>query len=155
MVRPIRVVCVREVAISGPELGAQILDVDRWRSFRGYGPIPGIRSARFRARTEAVVGSEIEVESQDGSRHVEQIVAWDPARAIAMRFIELSPPLVSLASHFIERWEFTPTPDGRTRVQRTMELHPTGPLGWLALTLVSPFMRRALARHLADIDPPP
>jgi hypothetical protein len=130
---------------------SQMLEVERWSSFRGWGPIPGIRSARFRRRTPEIVGSQIEVTNLDGSSHIEEIMTWEPGAAIVMRMSEFSPPLSVLATHTVERWGFEALA-GRTRVTRSFELHPKGWIGRLALPLVAWLLGRAAARHLRVLD---
>jgi hypothetical protein len=49
-----RVVFEREVPVSPERAFASVLDVARWPSWRGYGPIPAIREARFVERTPQV-----------------------------------------------------------------------------------------------------
>ncbi len=133
------------------EIARQILDLARWPEFRGYGVLPGIRAAEFEARTPEVVGTRIRVSNTDGSTHVEEVVEWEPDRRLHLRMGEFSPPLSRLATGFDETWEFGPA-DGGTRVVRSFELHPksatTRPLIWL----ISILMKRAIARHLRQMQ---
>jgi hypothetical protein len=137
--------------LTGEEICAQLLDLEGWPSFRGFGPIPGIRSARFRRRTPEVVGTEIEVTNLDGSAHVETIAVWEPGREVVMRMAEFTPPLAGLATHTVETWCFEP--DGSaTRVTRSFELHPRGWLARIALVPIAWLLGRAAARHLEELD---
>jgi len=36
------------------EIASGILDVEQWATFRGWGPLPGIKIAEFEVRTEEV-----------------------------------------------------------------------------------------------------
>jgi hypothetical protein len=146
-----RTVCEREVGLPAEVFFERILDVERWPSFRGFGPIPGIRSARFRRRTPELVGSEIEVVNLDGSAHVEEVVAWRPPHSLVMRMSGFSPPLAGLASHFVETWTLEPR-GGATRVTRSFELFASGWRGRLVLPLVAWLLGRAAARHLRETD---
>jgi hypothetical protein len=145
-----RTVCDLEVRIPAETFFVRILDVESWTTFRGWGPIPGIRSARFRARTPEVVGSLIEVVNLDGSSHVEEVIEWQPVRRIVMRMAEFSPPLAGLASHFVESWSLEPSAAG-TRVTRTFELHANSWRGRLVLPLVARLLGLASKRHLREM----
>ncbi len=129
----------------------QILDLTRWPDFRGYGVLPGIRAAEFEARTPEVVGTRIRVTNTDGSRHVEEVVEWEPDRRIRLRMGDFSPPLSSLATGFDETFEFGRAGE-QTRVVRRFVLHPkstaTRPLLWL----ISILLRKAIARHLRQMQ---
>ncbi|MEQ9497706.1 MAG: SRPBCC family protein [Deltaproteobacteria bacterium] len=145
---PVRFTCVQVMKIGPDEVRAGILDVEQWTDFRGYGPLPGIRRATFVERTPEVVGSRIAVENEDGSTHVEQIVAWGDE--IAMRMSSFSPPLSRLATHFDESWRFETIADG-TRVERTFVLHAKSAWTRPLLSLIALPLRRAVARHLASM----
>jgi len=67
---------------------------------------------------------------------------------------EFTAPLSRFATHFIERWAFEPSASG-THVVRSFELHPRTWWGGLLLRLIAPLMRRAVDRHLADMDAAP
>ncbi len=88
-----RTVCRQETGLSAEAFFAKILDVETWPSFRGWGPIPGIRAARYRTRTPEGVGSQIEVENLDGSSHVEEVIEWRPGRSVVLRMSCFSPPM--------------------------------------------------------------
>ena len=146
-----RTVCELEVRLPAEVFFEKILDVESWPSFRGWGPIPGIRSARFRRRTPEVVGSEIEVVNADGSSHVEEVVEWRPSRSVVIRMAGFSPPLSALATHLVETWSLEPSAGG-TRVTRSFELFASGWRGRLALPIVAWMLGRASARHLREMD---
>jgi len=143
------------MALSPESVGQEILNLSRWPSFRGYGPIPGIAEATFEKRTETVVGTRFLVKNLDGSSHVEEVTRWDLPRCIEMRMHELSPPLDKLATHFVELWRFEEPWEGRYPVLRSFELHAKGWFGKVILWLVSHLLRRAIARHLREMDSAP
>jgi hypothetical protein len=148
--RPITFSCSETLDLPPAAIARQILDLDRWPEFRGYGVLPGIRAAQFEVRTPEVVGTRIRVTDSDGSSHVEQIVEWEPDRRLRLHMGEFSPPLSRLATGFDETWQFEPTAEG-TRVIRSFKLHPqsgaTRPLLWL----ISLLLKRAIARHLRQM----
>lgn len=143
--------CTRVLRQPAEAIFAAMLDVASWSSFRGYGPIPGIRVARFLERTPELVGSRIAVENLDGSSHVERIAVWRPPHAIEMRMTELSPPLSRLATQIVETWRFEATPGG-TRATRAFELQPRGVAGRIVLPAIAFLLGRAAARHLRELD---
>src|SRR5262245_16031784 len=80
--KPIRFVCNETVEIAPQAVAAQILDVLKWTEFRGYGFVPGIKSAEFERQTPDIIGSRIQVTNTDGSTHIEEIVEWLPDSCI-------------------------------------------------------------------------
>ncbi len=151
--------CSATLRLTPAEIAAGILDLDNWPTFTGYGPLPGIRSAAFEAPLPAnhesepssVVGTRIRVANTDGSRHTEEILAWDPEREIRIRLGGFTKPLRWFASHFEETWHITPKADGTTAVERVFELHPLGWWGVPMLWFVRPLMKRAVLRHMESI----
>ena len=123
--KPITFSCEATLAVPPERIAEQILDLDLWPGFRGYGPLPGIRAAEFEARTPEVVGTRIRVTDTDGSSHVEEIVEWEPGRRIRLRMGEFSPPLSRLATGFDETFEFERSGE-QTRVVRRFVMHPKG-----------------------------
>lgn len=145
--KTIEIKVVGHIQKSSPEICMQILDTDRWPEFEGYSILPGIKSAHFEVQTSEVVGSRIKVQNTDGSSHVEEIIEWDVANKIALRFQEFDSPLRNLASQFIETWEFRKSSDG-TEATRTMTMYPKGVIGWLMLIPISRLMKRAFEKNL-------
>lgn len=148
--KPVVFSCTDTLPQPPEAIAGQILDVDRWKDFRGYGPLPGIRSAEFTLRTPQVVGSRIRVVNTDGSTHVEEIVEWNPATRLRLAMADFSPPLSRLATRFEEVWTFERLPEG-TRVVRSFTLHPRSAIARPVLWLISLLLRRAIARNLAEI----
>jgi Polyketide cyclase / dehydrase and lipid transport len=134
-------------------IAAQILDLANWPSFAGYGPLPGIKSAVYEIQTPDILGSRIRVTNRDGSSHVEEITAWQPARRLQLRFTDFSAPVSHLASCFLETWEFEPRAQ-ETQVTRSFELHPRSLLTWPPLWLISFLLKAAINRHLHDLRRP-
>ncbi|MBI5932374.1 MAG: SRPBCC family protein [Chloroflexi bacterium] len=150
--KPIEIKIVGTIHKTPQDICAQFLDLERWSDFKGYSILPGIESAAFENRTPAILGSRIKVQNTDGSSHVEEIIRWDTARGIAMKFQDFSPPLQSVASHFIETWEFHPSAEG-TMVTRSMSMVPKNALGWLILFPISKLMKKAFEKNMAETAP--
>lgn len=148
--KPVTFTCHDTVPLPPEEIAAQILDVSKWPTFQGYGPLPGIKSAEFETRTPNVIGSRIRVTNSDGSSHTEEILEWQPDRRVVMRLGEFSKPLSSMASHFIETWDFERVGNG-TRVARSFEMHARSMRTKLVLWVISFFLKGAIARHLRDM----
>lgn len=148
--RPITFMCHARLPLAPQAIAVQILDVAKWPDFRGYGPIPGIKSAEFETRTPNVVGSRIRVSNLDGSSHVEEIVEWQPDRRLQLQMGNFSKPLSRVATAFVETWEFERVGNA-TKVTRTFELNAKSALTKPVLWFLSFFLERAIARHLTEI----
>ena len=148
--KPITFSCTQQLPQSAVVIAEQLLCLEKWTEFQGYGPIPGIRQAEFEVRTGEIVGTRIRVTSTDGSTHVEESMGWEPGRRVQLRMKEFSPPVSRLARHFDETWLFEPDAGG-TRVQRVFELHPQSLPAKLLLRLVAVFLRRAITRQLRQM----
>lgn len=148
--RPIQFSCQDTLSLLPGEIAERILDLANWTDFRGYGPLPGIKAAEFEVRTPNIVGSRIHVTNTDGSRHVEEIVEWQPDHRLRLRMQEFSPPLSRLATGLEEAWEFERLDDS-TRVTRSFQLHPKSAVARPFLWLVSFLLKRAIARHLRQM----
>ena len=148
--KPITFTCRERMALGPADIAGQILDLAKWPEFTGYGPLPGIKSAEFEARTPEVVGTRIRVTNTDGSTHVEEIVEWQPDARLVLHMADFSPPLSRLATRFEEEWAFERVGDDN-QAARTFRLWPKSMLTRPAVWLVSLLLRRAVARHLRQI----
>jgi len=148
--KPITFTCHETLRLAPKEIAEQILDVAKWPDFRGYGPIPGIKSAEFETRTPNVVGSRIRVTNLDGSSHVEEIVEWQPDRRLQLQMGSFSKPLSRLAASFVETWEFERV-GHEIKVARSFELNAKSMVTKPVLWFISIFLKRATARHLTEI----
>ncbi len=137
--------------MSGEQIAAQILEIDNWPNFDGYGILPGIESAEFDPKTPENVGTRIRVTNRDGSSHVEEIVEWEPETRLRLRFGDFSPPVSRLATAFEETWEFESTTEGTTRIVRSFRMDPKSVFTRPVLVLISFFLKRAISRHLKQI----
>jgi hypothetical protein len=68
-------------------------------------------------------------------------------------FEDFSPPLSRLATEFEETWEFTRA-GNETHAIRSIRIHPKSHLARFVLWLISYFLRRAISRHLRDLQTP-
>lgn len=147
---PITFTCRESLTLAPQDIAGQILDLAKWPEFTGYGPLPGIRSAEFEARTPEVVGTRIKVTNTDGSTHVEEIVEWQPDARLVLNMADFSPPLSRLATRFEEEWGFERAGDA-TLAARTFRLYPKSMLTRPAVWLISLLLSRAVSRHLRQI----
>ena len=148
--KPVSFSCEATLPLAPEDIARQILDLDKWPEFQGYGPIPGIKTAVIDVETPGVVGTRIRVTNLDGSSHVEEIVEWQPDRSVRLEFKDFSPPLSRLATTFEEIWEFEPL-DGQTRAVRSFRLHAKSMLARCLLWMNSFLLKRAIARHLREM----
>lgn len=149
--RPIRFICREFVPLTPEEIAARILDVSNWQEFKGYGPLPGIRTAEFEVRTTDIAGSRIRVTSTDGSTYVEEIVEWQPGRHAEIHMKDFSPPLSRLAISFTEKWDFVRLDRG-TQITRSFEMHATSFMTRPVLWLIARLLKRAIVRHLHQMQ---
>ena len=149
--KPIEIEIHGHTQQSSQEICMALLDTARWPEFTGYSILPGIKSARFEVQTPNIVGSRIKVQNTDGSSHVEEIVEWDAANKVVLKFQEFEPPLKHLATHFLETWRFQKSASG-TDVSRSMAMYPKGLLGWLLLLPISSLMKKAFEKNLVRLS---
>jgi hypothetical protein len=148
--KPITFTCTEALSLPPEDIARQIFDLTKWPDFHGYGPIPGIKVARFEVQTPGIVGSRIRVTNLDGSSHLEEIIEWQPDHRIRLEMKEFSPPLSRLATGFEETWEFKRT-GNETYVTRSFHVYAKSVLARLPLRVISFFLKRAIARHLREM----
>ncbi len=148
--KPITFSCEETLALAPEDIARQILDVTKWPDFHGYGPLPGIKVAEFDVLTPGIVGSRIRVTNTDGSKHVEEIVEWQPTHQLRLHMKEFSAPLSRLATRIEETWEFEPI-GNETQVTRSFQLHAKSVLARPLLWMISFLLKRAIARNLREM----
>lgn len=148
--KPIQFECQEVIPWSPEEIISQMLDLQNWSNFQGYGPLPGIKTAEFEVRTPDLVDTRIRVVNRDGSSHVETITAWQPGKQLQMTMNEFTPPLSKMATHFLEIWNFQLLEQG-TRVTRRFELYPKTLLSSWSLWMISFLLKQAIKRHLQQL----
>lgn len=146
----VQFLCKAALPQSPQEIAKEILDLSNWVNFKGYGPLPGIASAKFEVQTPEIVGTRIRVHNTDGSQHIEEIVEWNPESTLALRMQEFSPPLSKLATHIDETWEFETLENG-THVKRRFQMHARNAVTIPILWLMSMFLERAVDKHLKQL----
>lgn len=117
-------------------------------SFTGYGPIPGIREAKYITPGPVGVGSRRAVAKLDGTTHLEEITDFVQDRRHATRISGLEGPIALLVRGLEDVWEFDPAGAG-TRITRTFVVDARTLAVPVAMLLV-PFLRRAMRRDLAN-----
>ena len=148
--KPITFTCVEILGQAPEDIAKHILDVTKWPDFKGFGPIPGIRVADFEVRTPDIVGSRIRVTNTDGSKHIEEIVEWQPDRRLQLHMKDFSAPLSLLATAIEETCEFEPV-GSETKVTSSFQMRAKSILAWPLLWLISFFLKGAIARHLRQM----
>jgi hypothetical protein len=148
--KPITFVSKETLGLGPEEIARQILDASRWLDFKGFGPIPGIRVAEFEVRTPDIVGSRIRVTNTDGSKHVEEIVEWQPDHRLRLHLKDFSAPLSHLATVIEETWEFERV-SNQTKVTRSFQIQAKCALAWPFLWVISVFLKKAVSRHLRQM----
>lgn len=148
--KPITFNCTKTLQLAPKDIAGQILDLSKWPAFRGYGPIPGIKSAEFDTRTAGIVGSRIRVTNLDGTTHIEEIVDWQPDNRLQLLMKDFSQPLSRLATSFVETWDLQRIND-KTMVQRSFEMNAKSIPAWPILWMISFVLKRAIDRHLLQI----
>jgi hypothetical protein len=115
-------------------------------TFRGYGPIPSIRTITPHA--PPAVGSTRELENSDGSRPLERITAFEPPSRHAYVLSGLRAPFSWLVRCGHAEWSFAPAAAG-TEVAWRYRFELTNPLAWpIAWPLLHGFFRTAMNRCL-------
>jgi hypothetical protein len=148
--KPISFSCEEPLPLTPEEMARQILDLTKWPNFHGYGLIPGIKVAEFVVQTPGIVGSRIRVTNLDGSKHVEEIVEWQPDQRLRLHMREFSPPLSRLATSIEETWVFERY-GNETKVTRSFQIHAKYALARPFLWLISILVKKAIARHLREM----
>jgi hypothetical protein len=148
--KPITFSCEQTLALAPEEIARQILDLKKWPDFHGYGPLPGIKVAEFEVRTSEIVGSRIRVTNTDGSKHVEEIVEWQPNHGLGLHMKDFSAPLSRLATGIEETWEFERI-GNETKVTRSFQIHAKSVLARPLLWMISFLLKKAIARHLREM----
>lgn len=124
-----------------------VADIGAMEAFVGYGPIPGIASARW-VKGDGAVGSVREVTNTDGSRHREQVVVLERHRRLEDRIHAITSPFRFLVREARDTFEFRAEGD-HTRLVRTFRFTLTSASWWPIAIVVLACFRRAVRRHHA------
>jgi hypothetical protein len=123
-----------------------MFDVSNWTSFKGKGPVPGIKEVDIIARDKSIIDTVFKVKNSDGSHHEERIIDYDPNNYLVMKLHKFSPPLNKFASHFREIWTYNRQND-YTHFERTFELYPKNFMGSILLRFIAYFFKKAVEGH--------
>ncbi|MCB9592989.1 MAG: SRPBCC family protein [Sandaracinaceae bacterium] len=129
-----------------------ITSVEGFRSFPGWGPIPGIREVTVEGGTLLDVGARTRVVNSDGSTHREVVRIVEPPYRYGIRIHDLDSAFRFIVSHVDELWELERDGD-HTRVLRTFTFALRS-RAWLpvALPLGHGAFRAAMRRHHRVVD---
>lgn len=123
-----------------------IIDLQKWKLFKGRGPLPGIAEASLPPTEVMRLGARVRVQNTDGSVHHEVVTRFEPGRCYAIR-MELAAPASWVIGGIDEQVDLEPTPGG-TRVFRRFLVQPrlilTAPIAWLVTRL---FLEPAVVAH--------
>jgi hypothetical protein len=122
------------------------LQIEKWNDFKGFGIIPGIKTANFIVKSESIKGSIIRVENTDGSSHKEEILAFEKDTYLKIKMYDFSKPLSYFASFFIEEWALKKMEDGY-KVERSMTLLSKGMISKFILKVISLSLKKAIHIH--------
>ncbi|MBX7157734.1 MAG: hypothetical protein K1X66_05045 [Verrucomicrobiae bacterium] len=148
--RILRFVCETPIKMGVETIFEKIQNLENWTSFKGYGPLPGIRKTEYAVKTNGITGSVVQVENTDGSRHTESFLEWIPEQKIVIKLSDFSSPLSKLSTHFIETWSFLSSGDSRL-MRREFELYPKHFMALPFLWIIAQLMKKAVNRHSAFI----
>ena len=143
-----------EFSMSPESFCDEIFDVSKWSDFKGYGPIPGIRSVERKNYSESRIGTRFEIINTDDSNHVETVTDYQHGKLITLYYDGFSKPLDGLASHFTETFQFEKH-GSTTHVKRTFQLFPKNFIGKIMLSITTIFLKRAVKKHfekLVELD---
>ena len=122
------------------------LQIEKWNDFKGFGIIPGIKTANFIIKTDSIKGTIICVKNSDGSSHKEEILAFEKDTYLKIKMYDFSKPLSYFASFFIEEWALKKIEDGY-KVERSMTLHSKGMISKFILKVISRSLKKAIHVH--------
>ncbi len=152
-VRPLVFTLTSRTTTTLQEIVAAMLIVENWRTFTGWGPLPGIRDVEIVRETVGVVDTTFRVTNTDGTQHTETIREWDGGTRLTIEMQEFPRRLSWMAKRFVERWTQikSSTDEAHHVLTRTIEIYPTS---WSTRILMVPvrfMMKRALIRHSAQV----
>lgn len=139
-----------QIQASPETVWSTLSDIENMTMFSGFGPIPGIASARWIEGDVCRTGAVREVRNRDGSTHREDVVLADPPHALEDRVYGFTSPFRFLVREARDRFELTPSAGGTT-LQRTFTLELTSPIASPLAALLLPALHRAVQRHLSTL----
>lgn len=132
------------------KLFGYITSEEGFASFRGWGPIPGIRAVDVDGSLDAV-GAALRVLNTDGSTHREEVREVTAPRRYAVRIHGLDSVFRHLVAYVDETWELEQRGEG-THVTRTFTFALRSVIALpVALPLGHAAFRLAMRRHHRDL----
>jgi hypothetical protein len=122
------------------------MQIEKWNDFKGFGIIPGIKTANFIVKSESIKGSIIRVENTDGSSHKEEILAFEIDKYLKIKLYDFTKPLSYFSTHFLEEWALKKMEDGY-KIERSMTLFSKGKISRFILKVISLILKRAIQKH--------
>ena len=122
------------------------MQIEKWNDFKGFGIIPGIKTANFIVKSESIKGSIIQVENSDGSSHKEEILEFEKDTYLKIKMYDFSKPLSYFATFFIEEWVLKKM-DDHYKLVRSMTLHSKGMISNFILKVISNNLKYAIQKH--------
>ncbi len=119
-------------------------------TFVGFGPIPGIREARYHNSTGAQLGARREITKTNGAVHEEEIIAFEPPARHVARIYVPSRALSWPIREAIDEFRFVEH-GVETRVERVFEMTLVSSVAWPVAMIARSLMRRAVRRDLANL----
>jgi uncharacterized protein YndB with AHSA1/START domain len=120
------------------------------RFMHGYGPIPGITSARMHGDAAPAAGARRDIHMSDGSTVEEVILAFDRPSQHRYRWVRPPAPPFSLVVRVAEgEWLFEPAQGGReTRLIWTYGFELTSALAYPAALILRAVFARWMRQNL-------
>ena len=148
---PVEFTASRLISQNALKVCESIADVESWSDFNGHGIVPGIDKAVYEKRTEDLTGSIIKILNSDGSHHREEILEWIPGERIVMKIYDFPLPLRTMATHFLEFWEFEEKGKNKTLITRTFQIFPVSFLTRPFINQLASLLKRATVAHLDEM----
>jgi carbon monoxide dehydrogenase subunit G len=123
-----------------------LTDIHKMPMFSGFGPIPGIQSARWVVGESCLEGAARQVRNTDGSTHIEDVVIAAPPSRLEDRIHGFTSPFRLLVREVRDRFELVPK-DGATVLERTFAIELKSPVWLPVAAMLVPLLRQAVRRH--------
>jgi hypothetical protein len=135
------------VPASPPEIADQLLDLERWKAFQGYGAIPGIAKAEFEAQAESSGDTRILITHSDGTSCVASVKEWSPDTRVTLKLTDFAGPSFRDIVSIEHTLEFEPDEGGSTKLTRFVQINPASESAMPILHDVALDLKKALLLH--------
>jgi hypothetical protein len=143
----IRVEETERIATDVRRLFEHCNDDEGVRSFRGWGPIPGVRDVRY-LDGPPCLGAARDIINTDGTTHRELFTAFDPPRGFEITIRQVAPPFGILVREIRDTFALTSIGRGAELV-RVVHFYLTSKVAYPLAITFAPMMRQALRAHHA------